>query len=181
MKCTEFLDAYSDWEDGGLSQEARLAFDAHLAVCAACRRYADVLRKGRELLAALPPVEVGADFAPRLKHRIYHLADDSPLFRDRGNSGTTAVTLLALAVLMAVAAWSPSFRRPVVVELPAIVVNQPPQRPVQLRYRTAPLDAGFHDRYRQRSLWSGADHFLFETSPLRERYRQGAVSGVGLD
>jgi hypothetical protein len=140
-----------------------------------------VIHQGRALLAGLPPLELGEDFTPRLEHRIHHLMDGAPLARDRdAGSGTTAVTVLAIAVLMALAAWSPSMRRPLVVELPAIVVDQPPPRPAQLRYRSDPLRLGPADAY-SRTLWSGANQVLFDTSPLGERYRQAALSRVGLE
>lgn len=181
MSCKEFLDSFSDFEDGLLAGAELEAFEGHRDACPSCRRYVEVVRQGRALLASLPPLEVGDDFSPRLEHRIHHLVDGAPLVRDRDSaSGTTAVTVLAIAVLMALAAWSPSMRRPLVVELPAIVVDQPPPRPIQLRYRMDPLRVDGADAY-SRTLWSGANQVLFETSPLGERYRQASLSRVGLE
>lgn len=181
MICKKFLDSFSDHEDGLLSGADLAAFEGHREACPSCRRYVEVIRQGRVLLASLPPVEVGGDFTPRLEHRIHHLVDGSPLPRDRdATSGTTAVTVLAIAVLMALAAWSPSMRRPLVVELPAIVVDQPPPRPAQLRYRIAPLHGDPGAGY-DRTLWTGANQVLFNTSPLGERYRQGVLTRVGLE
>lgn len=181
MNCKEFLDSFSDHEDGLLSGPDLEAFEGHRDACPSCRRYVEVVHRGRALLASLPPAEVGEDFTPRLEHRIHHLVDGTPLPRDRdASSGTTAVTVLAIAVLMALAAWSPSVRRPLVVELPAIVVDQPPPRPAQLRYRTPTLGVPASEPY-FRTLWTDADRVLFDTSPLGQRYRQAALSRAGLE
>src|SRR5690554_5481818 len=98
MNCNSILEAFSDYEDGTLDALARARVDAHLEGCTSCRRYAEVIRKGRSLLTHLPPVEVGEDFSPRLQHRLYHVDDGELLIRERDSgSGTTAVTALAMA------------------------------------------------------------------------------------
>lgn len=179
MNCNSFLESFSDYEDQILSGSEREACQAHLSECSSCRRYVDVLRKGRSFLSLLPPVEVGADFTPRLQHRIYHVADGEPLVREReAGSGTTAVTLVAMTVLLALAAWSPTVRRPMVVELPAIVVNEPPPRPVRLIYHSLPVFQSNSDPY-FRNVWAGARDVLYRTSHISQRYQ--SVSRAGLE
>lgn len=176
MNCNHFLERFSDYEDGLLPESARMECEDHLGACPSCSRYVDVIRKGRSMLSMLPPVEVGEDFTPRLQHRLYHVEDGESLVREReAGSGTTAVTLLAMTVLLALAAWSPTVKRPLVVELPAIVVNEPPPRPVRLIYHSLPVQqAG--DAY-MRNVWSGARDVLYRTSHISQRY----LSRAGLE
>lgn len=178
MNCNHFLDSFSDYEDGLLPDSARVACGDHLAVCASCSRYVQVIQKGRSMLSVLPPVEVGEDFTPRLQHRIYHLADGESLVREReAGSGTTAVTLVAMTVLLALAAWSPSVKRPFVVELPAIVVNEPPPRPVRLIYQSLPVRQQPGEPH-LRNVWTGARDVLYRTSHISQRY---SLSRAGLE
>jgi len=179
MNCNSFLESFSDYEDQLLSGSEREACEAHLSECPSCRRYVDVLEKGRSLLSLLPPVEVGEDFTPRLHRRIDHVGDGGSLVRDReAGSGTTAVTLMAMTVLLALAAWSPTVRRPMVVELPAIVVNEPPPRPVRLIYHSLPVLQSSTDPH-LRNVWAGARDVLYQTSHISQRYQ--SVSRAGLE
>jgi hypothetical protein len=178
MNCNDFIDSFSDYEDGLLPESGRVACEDHLAACTSCSRYVEVIQKGRSLLAMLPPVEVGEDFTPRLQHRIYHVADGDSLVREReAGSGTTAVTLLAMTVLLALAAWSPTVKRPLVVELPAIVVNEPPPRPVRLIYQSLPVNQQMGEPH-LRNVWYGARDVLYRTSHISQRY---SLSRAGLE
>ena len=178
MNCSQILESFTDYDDEVLEASARADFEMHLEGCTSCRRYVEVVRKGRSLLAVLPPVEVGEDFTPRLQHRLFHVEDGHVLARERSaGSGTTAVTLLAMTVLLALAAWSPTVRRPMVIDLPAIVVNEPPPRPVRLMYHTLPVRQAPSDPY-VRSLWTGAGDLLHKTSHIQERYRNVARAGL---
>jgi len=176
MNCEHFLDSFSEYEDGLLTESERNLFDAHVRECESCGRYVAVVRRGRSLLTALPAIEPGEDFVPRLQHRLYHVADGERLLREgQSSSGITAVTALAIAVVLGVVAWSPSLRRSVEVELPAIVVNEPPSsRSLGLVYRSSPL-APAAGTSGDRSFWSGARDYLYETSPLQERYRRSLL------
>lgn len=128
MDCTKFLAGHSEYLDGVLAAEEAEGFSRHMEVCSSCARYHRVLVKGRELLRTLPPVEPSFDFYPRLQHRLYHVMDEAPLEYGSRASGASTAAAVAIAVLMAVAAWSPLARRePPQVELPPIVVDEPPR------------------------------------------------------
>lgn len=176
MTCSDFLQGFSEYYDGtGPESHLREAED-HLAGCPDCRRYLDVVDRGRRLLRSFPELEVTDDFHPRLQHRIYHLEDGEVLRRGLwgSQSGTTAVTALGMAILMVLAAWSPSLLslRPEVVLSP-IVVSQPEARPVGLRlrpYRLLPGSGG-ETPLNGRDLWRQPNALLFQHSPLSDRAR----------
>jgi anti-sigma factor RsiW len=100
------------------------AADEHLASCAECRRYMHVIERGLELLHALPAPEVRDDFVPRLQHRIYHVDQERSL-RWHTSSGTTALAMAGMAILLTAVAWSPVLRSSApTVELEPIVVSR---------------------------------------------------------
>ena len=70
MRCSEFLDRYSEYDDSLLSPAELARFRAHLEACETCARYDRVLRKGRMVARQTPPPEPGDDFLPRLERRI---------------------------------------------------------------------------------------------------------------
>jgi hypothetical protein len=77
---------------------------------------------------------VSRDFFPRLQHRIYHLEDGPALTRrETAGSATTTTTALAIAMLIAAAAWSPALVRAPEVALEPIVVTEPEPRVVGVR------------------------------------------------
>jgi len=185
MSCCDFIERFSDYfdgvGDGAFLEEA----EAHLSSCGSCRRYAEVVRRGGELVRAAPAVSVREDFYPRLKHRIYHMEDARALSRGSAGSATTAATILGMAVLLSVVAWSPLMRSdrarfelsPIVVSFPSSSRSpglRPP--PVDLSSR------GFaYGRFapRSRALWERPHALLWEYSPLYERY--GAFRQTALD
>jgi anti-sigma factor RsiW len=182
MSCSEFIDRFSDYFDGvgdtAFVQEA----EAHLATCCSCRRYAEVVRKGGELFRAAPTVSVRGDFYPRLRHRIYHLEDARSLSRGSVGSATSAATILGMAVLLSLVAWSPVMRsgRPQ-VELSPIVVSSPsPVRPFGVRPPPVTLStrSGRSFDRTSRDLWARSHALLWEYS----RYGQyGALRQTALD
>ena len=130
MTCSEFQHRFSDYYDGTAEPSFLEEADAHLGMCPGCRRYHEVFVRGSEILrAAPPPLAVLADFLPRLQHRIYHL-EDGPALSGRGTVGsaTTVTTALAIAMLIALAAWSPVLVRAPEVDLAPIVVDRPEPR-----------------------------------------------------
>jgi len=70
MNCCEFREKYSDFADGRLTSQEHSEAGAHLAVCAACRRFDAALRVGVDALRALPSVGVSRAFGVRLRRRL---------------------------------------------------------------------------------------------------------------
>jgi hypothetical protein len=125
MGCSEFLEHFSEYFDG-VGEPAFLAeADAHVASCDQCRRYRDVVVRGRELMQAAPGPRVSRDFYPRLKHRIYHVEDADALAKTSVGSATSGAAVLGIAVVLTVVAWSPLMRDKTEVELAPIVVDNP--------------------------------------------------------
>jgi hypothetical protein len=71
MACREYEERILEMHEGGLSLEDRRTVEAHLAVCSACRRFADCLEAMDASLAeAGRAVVVSPDFKTRLMKRI---------------------------------------------------------------------------------------------------------------
>ncbi len=182
MKCAEFVQSFSEIQDGIAPEGVRRDAEAHLRVCPSCRRYRRVVVQGGELLRSLPALEVPEDFRPRLRHRLYHVADEVALAEHTG-SGTSALTALGMAVILTVVAWSPALRRePPVVDLEPIVVSRPPVRFAGLSAR-APLGTSRSVLWDgSRGLWDDAPALLLEYSPLSGRYsRRPTLRRTGLE
>lgn len=179
----EFVARFSEYLDGAGPGEFLRAAREHEASCSSCARYRRVVEEGAALLRESPSVPVREDFRPRLQHRLYHV-DEDVSFRRRVSSGTTALTAFGMAVLLTVAAWSPTLRREPVVELEPIVVTQPPHRsarPVSRFGRDLFLPVP-NTRGWSRSLWDDAHQLLYEYSPVQRRYREHSLlRQTGLD
>lgn len=189
MSCSEFIHRFSDYFDG-VGDGAFLAeAEAHLASCRTCRRYREVIERGGELFRTVPPVKVPTDFHPRLRHRIFHLADAEALARGSAGSATTAATILGMAILLTAVAWSPLVRSDQVeLELAPIVVSRPaPDRTIGLRPPpvTFSTQIGGPNRTfepRSRGLLEYSNALFWEAGPLFERYGPGGVlRQTGLD
>lgn len=183
MTCSDFLRSFSDYVDGLGTSSFREDADRHLDDCPACRRYLEVFERGTSLLRSFPEVEVSDDFRPRLQHRIYHVDDARSLFGGPSGSATTAVTVLGMAVLLVLAAWSPVLvTRDMIVEMSPIVVTEPEPRPMGLR---SVRSGGLLDetvRFSGRAdLSQGANALLFQYSPLAARLNRPRVQRAGLD
>jgi anti-sigma factor RsiW len=50
VRCVEFVEQITEWLDGGLSDDARLLFEEHLAYCSPCDRYVAQFRQALLLL-----------------------------------------------------------------------------------------------------------------------------------
>ena len=70
MNCLQFRDDYSDFSDGLLDEPAELRCHAHMAECAACRRFDAAFRRGLCALRGLRPPEPSWDFDERLFARL---------------------------------------------------------------------------------------------------------------
>ncbi len=189
MICSEYLDRFSDYFDGVGDAEFMKDAEAHLAGCVSCRRYTDVVGQAAELVRTNPPLRVTRDFYPRLRHRIFHVDDANALARGSVGSATSAATILGMAVLLTLAAWSPMMRQKPEVELAPIVVSRPSsQRPMGLRPPPIDFDAPVYSLpYAQAFdggylLWEQTNPLLLRRTPLFQRYgRNSAFRLTGLD
>lgn len=189
MTCAEFVEGHTDFLDGLGSEAFNQAAEEHLRSCARCRRYDQVVRRGREVLRGLPPAEVPADFRPRLQHRLYHVEEEMAAAAHLG-SGATVSAVLGISVLLVAAAWSPALRPSAPrVELAPIVVSSPPPRSPLFRPLNAlpsgsvPVRSYLRPAFSESDgdLWNDAQRLLHEYSPLQQRYRQGSTRRSGVE
>ena len=125
MVCQEFIDSYTEYVDGLLSDDDHARFEKHLVDCDSCQRYERVLTRGLSLWRGLPVAATSPDFRPRLQHRLYHVEDAGKL-SVRQQLGKAALVAVALVGLLAVAWMSFATRMSYEVELPAVAVQAPP-------------------------------------------------------
>lgn len=109
MTCGEYLALHSELLDERLDVEDELRCREHALNCASCERYDRVLRHGLRLVRELPPVTPSSQFLHRFQHRILRTAESYGGGRSAA-SGT--VLALAIAGVIAIAAWSPLLRLP---------------------------------------------------------------------
>ena len=174
MNCSDFVARFTEYLDGSAARVELEVMDAHLDGCPSCRRYKAVVEHGALLLRSLPPPELREDFEPRLRHRIYHVEDLRKL-SDHASSGTPALSVLGMALVLTAVAWSPALRGDApVIELDPIVVDRAPTRaPARAGVRPASgylRPASLTDL--DRGLWDNTT-ILYEYSPLYQRYRRG--------
>ncbi len=181
MECSEFLSRFSDFYDAPPGSQLRQQAEEHFEQCEKCARYERAVSSGAALLQTLPRVELSESFRPTLEHRLFHLEDENALIRAAGASAVPVLTAVGLAIVLAIIAWSPTFRRPTVqVDLaPIVVSNPPPPEPAfpaltgRFTLREPALDL-------QKGLWSDPNALLYEYSPMRERYRaEGLLRRTG--
>lgn len=168
MDCSTFLAHFTDYRDGSAPDGVAEAMDAHADGCETCRRYRTVVDRGAMLLRSLPEPELRPDFEPRLRHRIYSLDADRVLASHQ--SGTPALTVLGIAVLLAILAWAPLLLvdgRD--VRLEPIVVDRAPGPAVRPNPLSPP---GTFSSSRPGQLVEGLweDALLYEYSELWQRY-----------
>ena len=181
MECSEFLSRFSDFYDAPPESPLRRQVEAHLEQCEKCARYEWTVASGAALLQTLPRIELSESFRPTLEHRLLHLEDENALARAAGASAVPVLTAVGLAIVLAIIAWSPTFRRPTVqVDLAPIVVSNPPlPEPAfpALTGRFTPKEPALD---LQKGLWSDPTALLYEYSPMHERYRaEGLLRRTG--
>jgi len=185
MDCQEYLSRFSEYLDGRTEADVSSEIEEHRSQCERCSRYSHTLEAGRGILQALEPLEVPADFRPRLHHRIYHIEDGAPIARHSLRSGATMVSVFAMAVLVAVSAWAPVIRSPEAsIELPAIVVADPappsftpvPSTPTFPRNLSIFTTSEFQD-----GIWGNSHDLLREYSPILDRRRSQPHVRVGIE
>lgn len=78
MNCRQFRDAYSDFSDGLLDEQAEVRCHVHLAGCPECRRFDAALRRGLMALRGLREPLPSEDFDERLLARLATERPESP-------------------------------------------------------------------------------------------------------
>ena len=184
MDCSQYLTLFSDDLDGKASAEVSAEIEAHRSACPGCDRYSRTLEAGIDLLREVPLLDVPSDFRPRLDHRIFHLEDGAAIARETLGTGATTVSVLAVAVLLAFAAWTPTVRMTgSTVELPTLVVASPPSTTFT-RGRRGPTFSRslslFPSTDFQDGFWGDAHQLLFEYSSLSARRRDPAFAGISI-
>ena len=125
MKCSEFLDSYTDFRDGALGAAQDGAHRAHMTGCVPCRRYDRVVTEGVGLLRALPGTPPDPEFRARLRHSIYALEEERRRRRLLGSSMRAVPLLGAVGVLGALLAALTLRDAVPVAELPPIFAERP--------------------------------------------------------
>jgi len=183
MDCNEYLARFSEFYDDRADAGACREMETHRAGCPKCCAYFKTLESGTEILRALTPLEIPVDFRPRLDHRIYHLEDGASIARESLGTGATSVSVLAIAILVALSAWSPVMRVSAPApELPPVVVVDPPP-PTFTPGLTSPTFSRnlslFSDTEFQDAVWGSSHEVLFEYSPISDRRRNQAATRLG--
>lgn len=186
MTCSDFLARYSEFLDGETAPDERRTFRSHLEACPSCRRYDRVVNRGISLLRSMPQPTLGDDFKDRLRHSLYTIDEELRLRRNRpdGAMGGGAMAVVAAAVLVVAAFWTPSLRdAPPSVDLPAIVVDRPETRtarplPPRSLYE-APRSRTILSR--DEDFWASTNTLLFEYSTLYNRHRGTGLVRTGLN
>ena len=123
MECSEFLSRFSDFYDAPPESRLRRRVEAHLERCERCARYERAVASGAALLQTLPRIQLSESFRPTLEHRLFHLEDENALARAAGASAVPVLTVVGMAILLAIVAWSPTLGRSTAeVNLAPIVV-----------------------------------------------------------
>ncbi len=137
ITCQTYLERYSAYLDHDVAWAERDAMEAHADGCDACARYDHVVRRGTDALRGLPELEVSDDFGERLRWRLHQA--DYEASRERGMAGPAqALGTVAVAALVAAAAWVPLMRpRHAVSSLPAVAVEAPSRQLLRRLLATA--------------------------------------------
>jgi anti-sigma factor RsiW len=181
MDCQQFLARFSDYLDGRIEGEASMEIEGHRDSCEECRRYAQTLQTGLDLLRDLPSLDVPPEFYPRLNHFISQPPAESPA---RG-SGATLASVISVAALVATAAWAPTTGMPAPTpELPAVVVAEPPAgaftppEPAPTFRRNLSI---FSETEFQDGIWGDSHKLLREYSPILDHRRSQPLIRVGIE
>lgn len=137
IDCNTFLARYSEYLDHDMSVAERDEMEGHADECPHCAHYDRVVRRGTDVLRGLPELEVSEDFGDRLRWRLY-AADEEERRERRLASPAQAAGTLAIAAMLAAAAWVPLMRpRPHVGRLPAVAAEAPRREGTFFRRLTA--------------------------------------------
>lgn len=102
MRCTEFLELYSDYRDG-LIADAGLAqrLDLHIVECSRCRRYHQLLTRATAALGSVDDISPSPQFRSRLRHRLAELASlGEPVMRPPARVAVALIMAAALGTFL---------------------------------------------------------------------------------
>ena len=100
MRCTEFLQIYSDYRDGRLSDDGvAFAAERHLVECARCARYDQAVRRGVNVLRTAPEIEPSPAFRHTLRRRLLGVTPPDP-FPATGRVAASVLVAAAVALLV---------------------------------------------------------------------------------
>lgn len=105
MTCADCIALASDHIDGLLRAKEAARLREHVERCESCARYLRVLERGLALARAIPDIEPSPGFEWRLNRRLRETAEAMAERQRSARSG--AAVALAVAGLVALAAWSP--------------------------------------------------------------------------
>lgn len=139
MDCPEFLDTYSDFRDGLITDPlVRQQMRRHTVDCVSCARYDASVRHG---IRALGEVEVSPEFRDRLRARIAATAG-RPLAH-AGPGATSVAAGLMLAAAVALLVYEGATDRPPVMaarqEAPPLTAPLPVAPATAANVETSPL------------------------------------------
>lgn len=183
MDCQEYLARFSEYRDGRVDTETSVEMEVHRSGCVRCARYSETVEAGIQLLRSLPPIDVPGDFRPRLNHRILHVADGAAIARQSLGTGATTVSVLAVAILVAVSAWAPLMSVPSpTVDLPPVMAGPPPASfPAPLSAPTFSRNVSIVPTTEFRDgIWGDPHQRLREYSPLSHMQRGGIFMRTGI-
>jgi hypothetical protein len=186
MSCSEFLTSFTTFYDAAPGSPERADAEAHLAGCGSCRRYVQVVDRGVSMLRQVPAPSVPANFGSRLEHRLMHVMDEQNEFRSGTGSAIPVVTVLGMAILLTAIAWTPRlFTSTPEVELPPIVVSEPPENAAPFGTARPPFLLGDVNPSPLRmgeGLFDDPTSLFYKYSPFGEKYRKsGLLRRTGLD
>ncbi|MGD8276757.1 MAG: hypothetical protein PVH00_01970 [Gemmatimonadota bacterium] len=104
MTCQDCIGQTTDFLDETLSPIDRARHAAHIERCPSCARYHRVLKRGLGLARDVAEIEPSAGFRMRLHGRLRGLEEER---RRRERAASGAALVLAVAGLVALAAWVP--------------------------------------------------------------------------
>jgi anti-sigma factor RsiW len=128
MRCPDFLERYSDFRDGRLTDRFWLQqMQQHLKACANCQRLHAAIREGVGILRALEPVEPTPAFRRALRARLAAASSPTELRGALAPGAIAVATLLAVAATLLIYEGLARPRRPSLARsrqsLPVVIVN----------------------------------------------------------
>ncbi len=128
MRCPDFLERYSDFRDGRLTDRVWLQqMQQHLKACANCQRFHAAIREGVEVLRGLEPVEPTPAFRQALRARLADGPSSADLRGALAPGAVAVATLLAVAATLLIYEGLAKPRRPSLAgsrqSLPVVIVN----------------------------------------------------------